>query len=295
MSDEIKMSGLTHSVEIGALALALAEAHKAFKPLKKETINPFFKSKYADLAGVIEATDEGLSKNGLAIVQSPMMNGTSITVTTMLVHSSNQWMRADLTLPTDKATAQGAGSAITYARRYSYQAFVSVAADVDDDGNQASGKDKGVVDGAAYEEEFDKRTEGQRVVGDYQIRAWEAAIPRGCRSQNQIAAYFKKIGISSIEHMHRQDFNEAIKWLLNPKVEADLTETLKESVEVAKTNGGAKKPVHNFPKLFAQAREKGVPEADVKQYAHETFKVETLNDLTPFQFKELQEWVGMMA
>lgn len=288
-------SVLIHSAEIGALALALAEAHKSFKPLKKETVNPFFKSKYADLAGVIEATDEGLSKNGLAIVQSPMLNGSSVTVTTMIVHSSGQWMRADLTLPMDKTTAQAAGAAITYARRYSYQAFVSVAADVDDDGNHASGKSKDVVDGAEYEQDFDKRTEGQRVIGDYQVRAWESAAQKGCRSQGQIAAYFKKIGISEISHMHRQDFNDAIKWLLNPKIEADLTETLKESVEAVKANGNGKKPVHNFPKLFAEAKGKGIPETDVKQYAYETFQIETLNDLSPLQFKQLQEWVGLMA
>jgi hypothetical protein len=139
--DELQTQALTHSPDIGALALALAEAHKAFKPLKKEVTNPFFKSKYADLAAVIEATYDGLSKNGLAIVQSPMLNGSSVTVTTMIVHSSGQWMRADLVMPSDKMTAQGVGAAITYARRYSYQAFVSVAADVDDDGCAASGKD----------------------------------------------------------------------------------------------------------------------------------------------------------
>lgn len=303
------MSELRHSEQINELTKALAAARKKFKPIKKESVNPFFAKKdergkviagkYADLSAIIEATESALAEHELVIVQSPRMEAEGITVTTMLLHGSGQWMRDDLTLPIAKKDAQGAGASITYARRYACGAFLNVAAEPDDDGNSASGKGKSkdvdVVDGAEYEQDFDKRTEGQRVVGDYQVRAWESAAQKGCRSQGQIAAYFKKIGISEISHMHRQDFNDAIKWLLNPKIEADLTETLKESVEAVKANGNGKKPVHNFPKLFAEAKGKGIPETDVKQYAYETFQIETLNDLSPLQFKQLQEWVGLMA
>ncbi len=134
-------SGLTHSPDIGELAKAMAAARKKFKVVKKDTLNPFFKSKYADLAAVIEATAEPLAEHDLAIIQSPRFNGQTVTVVTMLMHGSGQWMRDDLTLPMQKFDAQGAGSAITYARRYSYQSFVNVAAEADDDGNAASGKD----------------------------------------------------------------------------------------------------------------------------------------------------------
>ncbi len=139
-------TGLKTSDEIGELAKALAAARKDFKPVLKDANNPFFKSKYADLAGVIEATSDALSKNGLVVIQSPRLGLNRIAVTTLLAHSSGQWLRDDLELPMSKFDAQGAGSAITYARRYAYQAIVGVAAE-DDDGNAASQKFENKGDG----------------------------------------------------------------------------------------------------------------------------------------------------
>lgn len=142
MSDTIAevpvSTGLATSPEIGELAKALATAHKDFKPVKKDAENPYFKSKYADLANVIEATSDALSKNGLALIQSPRLVNSRIAVTTLLAHSSGQWVRDELELPLAKFDAQGAGSAITYARRYAYQSIVGVAAEADDDGNAAN-------------------------------------------------------------------------------------------------------------------------------------------------------------
>lgn len=132
-------SGLTTSDEIGELAKALAAARKDFRPVLKDASNPFFRSKYADLAGVIESTSEALSKNGLVVIQSPRLKESRVSVTTLLAHSSGQWLRDELELPLSKFDAQGAGSAITYARRYAYQAIVGVAAE-DEDGNAASQK-----------------------------------------------------------------------------------------------------------------------------------------------------------
>jgi hypothetical protein len=135
------MSDLKHSDNIAELADALATARKKFKAVKKEQTNPFFKSKYADLSAVIEATESALAECGLSIVQSPFTQDGYAGVTTMLVHKSGQWLRADLVLPVTKSDAQGVGSATTYARRYAYQAFVNVAAETDDDANSASGKE----------------------------------------------------------------------------------------------------------------------------------------------------------
>ena len=139
--------GLTTSDEIGELAKALSVARKDFKPVIKDASNPFFKSKYADLAGVIESTSEALSKNGLVVIQSPRLKENRVSVTTLLAHSSGQWLRDELELPLSKFDAQGAGSAITYARRYAYQAIVGVAAE-DDDGNAASQKFEKQGDGS---------------------------------------------------------------------------------------------------------------------------------------------------
>jgi hypothetical protein len=127
------------SAEIKDLAPALAKAQGEMGELKKESKNPFFKSNYADISSCWEACRKPLSSNGLSIVQFPSANGTTVSVTTMLLHTSGQWLRSNLTLNLvgTKTDAQAVGSAITYARRYSLMAMVGLAPE-DDDGNQAA-------------------------------------------------------------------------------------------------------------------------------------------------------------
>jgi hypothetical protein len=126
------------SEHINELAAALAKAQGQIQGAVKDSTNPAFKSRYADLASVWDACRVALSANGLAVVQGPALADRGVGVTTRLLHSSGQWAESTLILPMDKATAQGAGSAITYARRYSLAAMVGVAPDDDDDGNAAS-------------------------------------------------------------------------------------------------------------------------------------------------------------
>jgi ERF superfamily protein len=135
--------------EIGELAKALAAAQLDFKPTVKDTINPYYNSKYADLASVINATQTALAKQSLVVIQTPVVDlqGQRAGVKTMLVHGSGQSITTDLVLPATMKSkdgsvrfdAQSVGSAITYARRYTYQAIIGVAAEADDDGNAASG------------------------------------------------------------------------------------------------------------------------------------------------------------
>jgi len=132
---------MNRSEAINELATALAKAQATIQTAKKANDNPFFKSKYADLASVWSACRESLTANGLSVVQSPRMTFTEsgagvVEVETMLLHASGQWMSDTLTVPVSKLDAQGVGSAVTYARRYGLAAFASVAAD-DDDGNAA--------------------------------------------------------------------------------------------------------------------------------------------------------------
>lgn len=133
----------THQADaIDKLVQALAKAQGEFKPIVKDTQNPFFKSKYADLATIIAATQPALSKNGIAVMQLPQVEAHSAGVKTILAHCSGQWISTELMLPAAqgaKFDAQTVGSALTYARRYALQAILGVAADVDDDGNAASG------------------------------------------------------------------------------------------------------------------------------------------------------------
>ena len=104
----------------------------------KDSNNPFFKSSYADLTSVIKAIKEPFAKYGLSFVQLPVTSagGNGVGVSTMLMHKSGQWLQGEYLLPMDKVTPQGAGSAITYARRYALQSLVGIPS-VDDDSELA--------------------------------------------------------------------------------------------------------------------------------------------------------------
>lgn len=127
------------SEQINELAAALAKAQGAIKGAAKDTANPFFKSKYADLASVWDACRTQLTANGLSVIQTMDDSQGGVTVVTTLAHSSGQWIRGRLTMKPVKDDPQGIGSAITYARRYALAAMVGVAPE-DDDGNAASGR-----------------------------------------------------------------------------------------------------------------------------------------------------------
>ena len=128
------------SEQIGELAKALAVAQGKITGALKDSSNPFFKSRYADLASVWDACRGPLSENGLAVVQLTESDDAGVYVATTLAHSSGQWMRSRLRLQPKDSTPQGLGSAITYGRRYALAAIVGVA-QVDDDGNAASGRE----------------------------------------------------------------------------------------------------------------------------------------------------------
>jgi len=126
------------SDDIEKLATALSKAQGGMKNANLNCVNPFFKSKYADLACIIDTVRKPLSDAGLSYVQLPETKDGKVGVTTILMHTSGQWIKSSLFLKTDKDTAQGAGSALTYAKRYSLASIVGIAADLDDDGNAAS-------------------------------------------------------------------------------------------------------------------------------------------------------------
>ena len=132
---------MTHSEQINEIAAAIAKAQGQIKGASTDANNPFFKSKYADLASVWDACRGALSANGLAVIQSPGAIGTSVSVDTLLTHSSGQWIAGTVSVTAREDTPQAIGSAITYLRRYALQSFAGVAPEAeDDDGNAASAK-----------------------------------------------------------------------------------------------------------------------------------------------------------
>ena len=130
---------MKHSESIAALAGALAKAQLQIEPASKNATNPHFRSHYADLASIWDACRGPLNTNGLSIVQFPCDGDVGRTgLTTMLIHSSGEWISETVTVRAMKDDPQGLGSALTYLRRYALAAVVGVTATEDDDGNAAS-------------------------------------------------------------------------------------------------------------------------------------------------------------
>lgn len=128
---------MNKSESIKELSTALCKAQKSMGSASKDSVNPFFKSDYADLLSVVNAVKVPFSENGLSYSQFPIFNDGFVGVETILMHESGEWIESELLLPMKKPDAQAAGSAITYARRYALQAIAGIPAE-DDDGNSAS-------------------------------------------------------------------------------------------------------------------------------------------------------------
>jgi hypothetical protein len=120
-----------------SFAKAFVAAQAAMDAVKKASTNPAFRSKYADLAGVVEAVVPALNAHGIAVVQAPAFDGEHVSVTTTFLHESGSAVTSVLDLRPIKADPQGVGSATTYARRYALMAMTGAAPE-DDDGNAAS-------------------------------------------------------------------------------------------------------------------------------------------------------------
>jgi hypothetical protein len=132
---------MNQSESIAALAAALSKAQASITGALKDSANPFFKSKYADLASCWDACRKPLTDNGLAVIQTiETGEGRAVLVTT-LCHASGEWIKSYCPILTKDDSPQGQGSGITYARRYALAAMVGLA-QIDDDAEAAQGRNK---------------------------------------------------------------------------------------------------------------------------------------------------------
>lgn len=129
---------------IKELGKALSKFQEEVRNPANSAVNPQFRSKYAPLDVVINTVKPIMAQNGLSFIQSTGSEGESILVTTLLIHESGEWIESDpLTLPAyqikgggvKEFNAQGAGSSLTYARRYSLSAMLGLSSEDDDDAN----------------------------------------------------------------------------------------------------------------------------------------------------------------
>ena len=132
---------MRHSESINEIAAALAKAQGGMKSAVKDSLNPHFKSKYADMSSVKDAIGDTLVKVGIAVIQAHdiLENGTLV-LRTRLIHTSGQWLESTYPVRPVKDDPQGLSAATTYARRVTLSSILSIVSDVDDDGETASGR-----------------------------------------------------------------------------------------------------------------------------------------------------------
>jgi hypothetical protein len=128
------------SESIKELAKALCKAQGELGHAKKDSVNPHFRSKYSDISEVIDTIKPVFTANGLSFLQMPSMEGNILTLTTMILHASGEYVSEVAKTPISKQDPQGVGAGITYLRRFALSAFSGLAQE-DDDGNTASKPD----------------------------------------------------------------------------------------------------------------------------------------------------------
>ncbi len=129
---------MTFSEPATDIFAALSQAQGEIDAAKKDSTNPAFRSKYADLASVLDVAKAPLAKAGLALTFDTAASDNHVTLTPCLVHKTGQWIKFEpFAVRLTKSDAQGQGSGLTYGRRYLIQTILGIAAE-DDDGNAAS-------------------------------------------------------------------------------------------------------------------------------------------------------------
>jgi hypothetical protein len=168
------------SESIKNLTLALAKAQAEMPAVKFDSVNPFLKNKYATLGAVIDTLKPVLAKYELGYIQSPVSDHTAIGVSTMIFHSSGEWIEDSIYIPVRDqkglSDAQVAGVAISYLRRYSLVSFFGMYADQDNDGTFDGEKPAKVLDKKPSPEP--KVTKGassdQQLKTDFGLKYYEA-------------------------------------------------------------------------------------------------------------------------
>lgn len=167
---------IEHSADIEKLSTALLQAQGAMDGAAKDSKNPHFKNTYASLESVIAAAKPALQTAGVAFTQAPgQIIENAVEVTTMLMHTSGQWLRSTLHVPLMKRDAQSVGSAITYGCRYALMATLGLPP-VDDDGAAASAPAPKPTQRAAPQTPFDEPAD--RTIIDTMLFAMKRAGSR---------------------------------------------------------------------------------------------------------------------
>jgi hypothetical protein len=140
------------------------KAQKEFKPVLLNRTNPFHKSRYADLGSHLDSVLAALNRNNFSLIQKTHDCDSGVCVETILYHESgNQISGGMLRVPVVKNDPQGYGAALTYARRFSLGALLSLYGEEDNDGNEhIQNTNKQPINKPSLEQRVDKAKESQQ-------------------------------------------------------------------------------------------------------------------------------------
>src|SRR5690625_480401 len=191
------------SESITEISKALAKFHSEVKQPARSAKNPFLKNKYVPLEELVESINDVAPEHGLSFVQWALNDEHGrIGVATMLMHESGEFIEFDpIFMNAEKDTPQGAGSLITYLKRYSLSAVFGMTSDLDDDGNGSSGTDKKI------NRRNNEKLISQKQVGYLKTKALEFANMRGQQQQD----VFKALNVQDITRLTSQQANKCNK------------------------------------------------------------------------------------
>ena len=225
---------MNKSESILELAKALSAFQGELTSVKKDAVNPFFKSRYATLDTIWDTIRKPLAKHGLAVTQTLDWDGGLNEVhsvnllETMLTHTSGEYISGTQLLNPVKDDPQGMGAAITYARRYSLSAILGIVSDEDDDANSASKKDKP----AASEKTPTPKTQYSETKGitiQQNKKIWALAKQKGFSKERIDAFVLKAMRKESVKDLTLEEAGKLIERLEGQK---DAPAIVKEATEM---------------------------------------------------------------
>ena len=212
------------SESISNISSALCLFQSIVENPKKNSENPHFRSKYADLDEIINTIRPALEKTGLAFIQNPVKDESgNIGVYTILLHKSGEFIQFDpVFIPVGKATPHQVGAALTYARRYSLAAALGIAVDDDDDGN-------------SLQQEFDEeqhQTNRQTNIGKQKKRFFAIAAKRGLSEKAQKAVVYFFTEKTSRKQVTEEEYRDISDFLEKATID-EINEIILTAVKKA--------------------------------------------------------------
>lgn len=185
-----------------SLSASLVKFHASLKPIRKDAQNPFFKSDYLTLSGILDAVRQPLAANGLALVQSMRVQESTTILVTKLLHESGEEISSEMIMPVLQ-DPQKLGSLITYYKRYQLQALLGIStADEDDDGNSVSVPQAQPVKQAPPKE---------AIKPSFQVEGIGQQRPLQGAASDAQKGLLKKLGIKFEDNISKQEASKLIE------------------------------------------------------------------------------------